>query len=1303
MKGKLLGLDAVKLNNIGSGGSDFSVKEVSNRDIAIIGLSCIMPMADDAEQFWNNIRDGKNCIQDFPEVRRKDIDDYMLFKKVDLDKTKYLKGAYLKNIDKFDYNFFNMTPKAASLTNPIQRLFLSTAWEAIEDAGYGGAKLSGTNTGVYVGFISDVEGYKYKQMVSDVESTSMLQISITGNLSAIIPSRISYLLDLKGPSMLVDTACSSSLVSVHLACQAIRNGDCDLAIAGGIRVGIIPVDDGIKIGMESSDGITRAFDDGSDGTGIGEGCGAVLLKPLSKAQRDGDHIYAVIKGTAINQDGNSMGITAPNAEAQSDVIAKAWKDAGINPETISYIEAHGTGTRLGDPIEIDGITKAFRRYTDRKQFCAIGSVKTNIGHLYEGAGIAALIKAVLALKHKQLPPSINFNLPNSKIEFEESPVYLNKWLADWETDGFPRRCGISSFGFSGTNCHIVLEEMPETEVKGNAEEEMAQFFTISAKSKDALKAYIAKYRQFFENRTALDLEGICYTANTGRGHYSHRLVLIAKNERELREKINELDNTELEKIKDDSVYYGEHKAVSDSKAVLRDKEITESSIKNISIKANEKLKEYLETKQETGDILREIFELYTAGAYIEWEMLYRGRKVRRLPIPTYALEPKRCWVTIPGIEELRKEAGGQSLYHAITWKREKLVASDSVPESGAVIVLKDGNSKAEELIQKLKQDGSETIEVELGSSYKKLSENSYCVDGTEECWKKLLEEVNNRKPGQLIHMSSLLGINGVDNLEQLRQSQEKGVYSVFHIAKALLTSEIKRNFDILLVSDYVNEVTGQEERINPHNATMVGLGKIISIEYPHIRCKCLDIDDCTTASDIAAEVKAAVNTYQAAYRKGERYIEEFNEVSLENIRDRKIEIRKNGVYVITGGTGGIGLEIAGYLASRNKVNLCLISRSKMPEREKWDEILLKEHKDKNVCRRIKAIKEIEAKGSSVSCFSGDVSDSNQLKAVLDSIRSRYGCINGLIHSAGVPGNGFIIKKEKEEFDSILSPKVYGTWNLDRLTRDDAPDFFVMFSSGLSVAGVPGQGDYAAANSYLDSYTFYRNKSGKRTLTISWGAWKETGMAADGNFNMEAVFKSIYTKKALEAFEEVLNKDIKRIIAGELVYNEKAARMAEKLPFRLSATIKSRLEKYRTAADQTKKEQRPGKLPEVSLKGKVQGDYSETEKKIAQVCREVFGFEEINIYDNFLEIGADSIALSRVHERLQEFFPDRLTISQMFVYPTISKLAQYLNSQEEAAAEEEEDEDIEKKLGDLLEQMETGNLSIDDAIENLGKM
>ena len=577
--------------------------------------------------------------------------------------------------------------------DPNQRMFLQIAWNAIEDAGYGGDVLKGSNTAVYCGFVSDLA---YQRFIADADPSS-IGISIPGNMASIIPGRVSYALDLKGPSILIDTACSSSLVAIHTACCAIRNGDCSMAVVGSAKMSLLPLEDDNMLGIESRNYICRAFDDDSDGTCMGEGVMAVVLKPLSKAVQDRDNIYAVIRGSAVNQDGTSMGITAPNVLSQASVIQNAWRDAGIDPQTISYIEAHGTGTKLGDPIEVDGITRAFSRYTDRKQFCAIGSVKTNLGHLDSAAGLAGIIKSVLALKHKQIPPSIHFSKPNRNIDFENSPVFVNNELVEWEGGMTPRRCGVSAFGLSGTNCHIVLEEAPSVDpgkpadsinpanpekpadpinpgnpanpfnpldsvnpanpdnplnlVDPGKEEGILQIFTLSAKSAGALQQLTMDYLK----RLKCGIEGtfgdMCFTASIGRGHYDFRLAIIGGNLHELASKLSVLNNRGYKTYETEGIYYSEHKV---GKSVTNEKGafvVTEAEIRRMSSVAG-RMTGSLGNGTERGSVLKELCGLYIKGADIDWIELYDGEKRRRVSLPSYPFEKKRCWIDIPEAVEV---------------------------------------------------------------------------------------------------------------------------------------------------------------------------------------------------------------------------------------------------------------------------------------------------------------------------------------------------------------------------------------------------------------------------------------------------------------------------------------------------------------------------------------------------------------------------------------------------------------------------------------------------------------------------
>ncbi|MBW5449438.1 HAD-IIIC family phosphatase, partial [Cohnella sp. CFH 77786] len=638
---------------------DAGIEETSGRDVAIVGMAVRLPQADDVRRFWQRVAEGFDAVGPFPETRRRDADSMLSGTRLPGRKVSYYDGAYLEEIDRFDHRFFRLSPKEAALMSPNQRLWLETAWSAIEDAGYGGRKLAGSRTGVYVGYNGDAF-HDYKRLVAERDPAS-LSLAIPGNLSSIVAGRISYLLDLKGPALTVDTACSSSLLALHLAMQALRSGECETALVGGVKTYLLPIDMGIRIGIESPDFRARTFDEASEGTGGGEGAAAVLLKPLGRALRDRDAIYAVIKGSAANQDGASVGITAPNVLAQEEVIVQAWGDAGIDPETIGYIEAHGTGTRLGDPIEIAGITQAFRRFTDRKQFCAVGSVKTNFGHLDTAAGIVGLIKAALALHERQLPPMLHFREPNRDIPFVDSPVYVSDLLRSWPGgDGMPRRAGVSSFGMSGTNVHAVLEEAPPigvpAAVPGEGDTAKLQVLALSARSATALGRLAESYARYLEEAGAGNaaLADFCYTANTGRGHYEYRAAMAAGSVRELADKLRTLrEKLDAESAAPPADAWASPRLVSGIWLGRADTSAGSAPVMG---------EEWLQYPPER------LCRAYAEGGVWDWELLYRDAACRKIHLPAYPFDRIRCWV---------EEAGDASYRIPAESAQETETAADS--------------------------------------------------------------------------------------------------------------------------------------------------------------------------------------------------------------------------------------------------------------------------------------------------------------------------------------------------------------------------------------------------------------------------------------------------------------------------------------------------------------------------------------------------------------------------------------------------------------------------------------------------
>jgi len=499
--------------------------DVSGSEIAIIGMAGRFPGSRDKDQFWRNIRDGVESIRFFTDEELESLGvDFELVR----DPNYVRAGALLDDIETFDARLFDINPREAELMDPQHRIMLECSWEAIENAGYDPDNFKGA-IGVYAG--ATINTYLLVNLCSSPElmrSLDDLQINLS-NGADFFTTRVSYKLNLKGPSHLVQSACSTSLVAVHVACQSLLNEECDLALAGGVSVNT-KLRRGYRYmagGMASPDGRCRAFDAKAQGTIFGSGAGVVVLKRLNEALADRDNIQGIIRGSAINNDGSlKVGYTAPSVDGQAGVIAEALANAGVSADTITYVEAHGTGTPLGDPIEIQALTKAFNATTKRKGFCAVGSVKTNIGHLDAAAGIAGLIKTVQALKHKYLPPSLHFERPNPNIDFENSPFYVSSSLAEWNITDHPRRAGVSAFGVGGTNAHVILEEAPFSEPSG--ESRRWQLLVVSAATSTALESGTNNLRDFLQREQAPSLADVAYTLKVGRRRLDHRRIVVCK-------------------------------------------------------------------------------------------------------------------------------------------------------------------------------------------------------------------------------------------------------------------------------------------------------------------------------------------------------------------------------------------------------------------------------------------------------------------------------------------------------------------------------------------------------------------------------------------------------------------------------------------------------------------------------------------------------------------------------------------------------------------------------------------------------
>ncbi|AFZ34701.1 6-deoxyerythronolide-B synthase, 8-amino-7-oxononanoate synthase [Stanieria cyanosphaera PCC 7437] len=503
--------------------------------IAIVGIGCRFPGAKNPQAFWQLLRKGGDAITEVPKSRW-DVDQYYDPNPSKEGKANTRWGGFLEDIESFDPLFFGIAPKEAMTMDPQQRLLLEVAWEALEDGGQIPAKLAGSQTGVFIGIgTHDYSILMWQNPVSEPYAT-------TGTGNCIAANRLSYIFDFKGPSLAVDTACSSSLVAIHLACQSIWNGESTMALAGGVNVLLLPtiVVGFAKGGFMSADGKCKSFDADANGYVRSEGAGIVVLKPLSQAQSDRDRIYAIIKGSAVNQDGFSNGIAAPNPDAQEAVLRKAYRRAGVAPNQVQYLEAHGTGTKLGDPVEMEALGRVLSENRSFEDYCAIGSVKTNIGHTETAAGVAGLIKVALSLYHREIPPSLHFKQPNPAIDFANLPFQVQTKLTPWREEK-EMIAGVNSFGFGGTNAHVVLSNAEGRGQVQRGKEEKKYFFnlfTISAKSERALKDLVVNYLEFLDCNPDISLTDLCFTANARRTHFNYRFAIVTESIPELQLQLN---------------------------------------------------------------------------------------------------------------------------------------------------------------------------------------------------------------------------------------------------------------------------------------------------------------------------------------------------------------------------------------------------------------------------------------------------------------------------------------------------------------------------------------------------------------------------------------------------------------------------------------------------------------------------------------------------------------------------------------------------------------------------------------------
>jgi acyl transferase domain-containing protein/acyl carrier protein len=1530
----------------------------SIEEIAIIGMAGRFPKAKKLAEFWQNLSDGVESISDFTdeEIIASGIDE------AHLKSSNYVKaGAVLEDIDLFDASFFDINPKEAEITDPQHRLFLECAWEALEDAGYDSQRYE-SRIGVYAG--ASLNNYHSFDLNRDRLGSAQSYQTLMGNDKDFLATRVSYKLNLTGPSITVQTACSTSLVATNLACQSLLNYQCDIALAGGVSIRI-PQKTGYlheEGGTLSPDGHCRAFDAEARGTTIGNGVGIVVLKRLSEAIADGDRIYAVIKGSAINNDGSGkVGYTAPSVNGQAEVIAEAMMLAGVDPETINYVEAHGTGTALGDPIEIAALSQVFRAHTQKKGFCAIGSLKTNIGHLDAAAGVAGLIKTALALKHKSIPPSLNFEQPNPQIDFVNSPFYVNTKLQEWQANESPRRAGVSSLGIGGTNAHVVLEEAP-TKVDSSSSRPW-QLLVLSAKTETALESATKNLAQHLKQHPELKLADVAYTLQVGRREFNYRRVLTCREREEalkilenpqsqdiltyfqqpsdraitfmfpgqgtqyvgmgrelyqseptFREHIDRacsllephlnldlrsllynvaeaeklkqtaiagpaifvieyalaqlwmswgiypqsaighsigeyvaatlagvmsledalalivtrarmmqqmppgamlavsLPASEVETLLDERlslsainapnwcVVSGTHEAVDAISKKLSDRKVecrrlhtshafhsgmmepilepfTEAVrkvklnppqipfISNVTgtwitveeatdphywakhlrqtVRFGDGISQLLETprrillevgpgrtlctlvqqhstqaieqvvlpslrhpKDRTSDVdflLKILGRLWLAGVAIDWSGFYRHEQRHRVPLPTYPFERQRYWIErqiqakASELEnKLSKKTNLTDWFYVSSWKQIPLVTTKNFA-SGSYLVFVDECSIGSQILQQFQQAGQDAIAISIGEEFKQLDSDRYTLNpDRSQDYHQLITTLKQqgKNINAIAHLWSLTP-SVPQSLETTQSSagsgsggcfelaQSLGFYSLLYLVQALGQENIRDRIQLLVVTNQLYDLIGNES-LCPEKATILGTCKVIPQEYPHITCRQVDVvvselGKENLARQLIAELKADSDSSIIAYRSSHRWEQTFEAVPLEQPTFDRTKLRQEGVYLITGGMGGMGLVFAQYLAKTVQAKLILLARSSFPAKEEWDRWLCDRDVEDATCRKIKQVRQLEALGSQVLVIKADVADYEQMQNAIALSLEHFGVIHGVIHTAGVAGGGMIQLKTSEIAESVFAPKVKGTLILNEVLGDLKLDFLVLCSSLSSLEGGIGQVDYCAANAFLDAFARDRTaKCDRATISINWDVWQEVGMAVNTAVPQELkqwrednLKHGLVATEAIDVLSRILAAPLSQVIVST---RDLQAILNQSQNVALSSFTHLKSDDFSQSSQV--RHSRP------LLGNNYIAPRNQIEQTITNIWQELIGIDRVGIYDNFFELGGHSLLAVQTISRLRETFQVELPLrTLLFDAPTVAQIATVI------AAKQPQAEPM-KEIEELLLQIES---------------
>lgn len=1014
--------------------SDITTEIDKDDPVVIVGMDVRLPNADNAYEFWDALVNNKKLIDTMSQKRLDLMGDDKDFKQM-FDKICSSKGGFINDIDSFDAKFFHISKKEAAYLDPQQRLLLQSAWKTVEDAGYRASELSGENIGVYIG----IAGNDYYDVIKDA-NVDMDAYLLTGNMAAFAANRISYVFDLKGPSEPINTACSSSLAAFGRALDDIRSNKCKSAIVGGANLLMNRrfYEATYDSGVLSESGCCKTLEQDANGYVRGEGVGTFLLKKLSDAKKAHDHIYCIVREVGVNHGGHTSSITAPSETRQKELIVDTYRSAGVPFNTLGFVEMHGTGTKLGDPIEFQALKKAAKELSDTalpmKNVHKIGltSAKTTVGHLEAAAGVAGIAKALLSIKNKKMTGNIDKSNLNQYVKLEDSDFYVISNTVDWkdEFDGIgriiPRRVGISSFGIGGLNAHAILEEyMERNEATINDGQKIV---VLSAKTKDALKRSAQNLHNFIqrEESNALSLADIAYTLFVGREEMPVRFAAVVNSKDELLDCLYDFIN---------------------------ERNVNKNWISNEFSSTFEMNNNYHSIAKNwiVGD--NGLNELFSNGSY------------NRVSLPTYPFDTEqRYW--IKSVKESRVSAAENNIIFLNSKYTAKMIDVSKSSNVDSVIVFSASQSFVKDIQDRF--HNTSVVKVTPGDKYAETDGNSFVIDvWNEHDYEKVIRSFSN-------NINGTLAVIAYDWCDDLFDKAETAVQILIRMLRGCMVNEKSVQFiygyncDSSLKSIKEEALSGllKTARIEDDNfhGHIVGIGNDVS---------------CNKFADILYNELFIDESEPVKYLNGVRYIRCIEEFDPKKIKLKNEVFKQGGVYLLIGGTGGIGKIIINNLLPLNST-LIITGRRSANE----------------VSAYMNELDRLSVKAEYITC---DVSDRNSVEALKDHVLGKYGHINGLIYLAGVNKDEFIFNKTDESIKSVIDAKINGIINFDIVLADVRLDYFIIMSSIAGIMGNNGQSDYAYANSFLDLFAYYRNdlcersqRSGK-TVTIAWSYWKKGGM------------------------------------------------------------------------------------------------------------------------------------------------------------------------------------------------------------------